>query len=61
VADARAALRCREVRRFTASYTEPLTVGRFLRNIGDSFENTALRIPSRPSEARAELCGGDED
>ncbi len=59
VADARAALECRELRRFTASYSERLTVGRFLRNLVESFENTALRIPSRPREAVEQLCDGD--
>jgi arabinofuranosyltransferase len=59
VAAARAALECRELKRFTASYAQPLTVGRFLRNIVDSFGNTALRIPSRPREAVEQLCDGD--
>jgi arabinofuranosyltransferase len=59
VAAARAALECPELRRFAASYSEPLTVGRFLRNVGDSFGNTALRIPSRPREAVERLCDGD--
>jgi arabinofuranosyltransferase len=58
VADARAALECRELERFRASYTEPLTVGRFLRNVSESFENTALRIPTHPREAREQVCDG---
>jgi arabinofuranosyltransferase len=56
VADARTAIRCEKLEDFVESYTEPLTVGRFLRNIVDSFHNTALRIPFREREAVDELC-----
>ena len=56
VADVRAVLRCDDVREFVASYDAPLTPGRFLRNIADSFGNTALRIPPKPRDAVAELC-----
>ena len=56
VADARRAVRCDDLQDLVDSYTEPLTVGRFLRNIVDSFSNTSLRYPFREREAVAELC-----
>jgi arabinofuranosyltransferase len=56
VADARTALRCRPLRELVDSYTERLTVGRFVRNLARSFHNTSLRIPFREREAVAELC-----
>ncbi len=58
VADARAALQCAPIKRLEHSAEAPLTVGRFLRNIVDSFSNTQLRISTDPAVARRELCGG---
>jgi arabinofuranosyltransferase len=56
VADARRAVRCDELQDFMASYTAPLTPGRFLSNLLRSFSNTRLRYPWRESAAVAELC-----
>ena len=56
MADARRALRCDELEAFVDSYTKPLTVGRFLRNLRDSFANTSLRYPFSERAAVAELC-----
>jgi arabinofuranosyltransferase len=56
VADAREAVECDELQDLVASYSEPLTVGRFLRNLVGSFSNTTLRYPFRERAAVAELC-----
>ncbi len=58
VADARAALSCAPIKRLERSADAPLTVGRFLRNIVDSFSNTSLRFSPNPEIALRELCGG---
>ncbi len=56
VAVARLVLECPRLRQFRASYTEPLTVGRFLENFVDAPSNTSLRIPAEPEDAATELC-----
>ena len=56
VADAREAVECDELQDLVDSYSEPLTVGRFLRNILDSFSNTTLRYPFREQAAVDDLC-----
>lgn len=56
VATARATLECPRLRELRASYSEPLTVRRFLDNVVDSWSNTSLRIPAEPADAAAELC-----
>jgi len=56
VATARAVLECPRLEEFLASYSEPLTVTRFLDNVVDSWSNTSLRIPGEPEDATAELC-----
>jgi len=54
---ARAAWECPAIRRLRASSTAPLTPGRFVRNIVDSFTNTRLRIPPDPETAYRKFCG----
>jgi arabinofuranosyltransferase len=56
VAVARLILECPRLKEFRASYTEPLTLGRFLENVVDAPSNTSLRIPAEPADAAAELC-----
>src|SRR5262249_38086215 len=55
---ARATLQCPAVEKLTNSSKAPLTVGRFFRNIFDSFSNTALHIPPDPETAFHKFCGG---
>lgn len=56
VAAAHRTLRCAPLRRLVQATTSPLTPGRFLSNIGDSFSLTRLRISAIPSDAERELC-----
>jgi arabinofuranosyltransferase len=60
VARARVVLECRELRDFTDTYTAPLTVGRFFRNVVHAASNTSLRIEPEPRDAEAQLCRADE-
>jgi hypothetical protein len=55
---ARAVWECPVIRRLRDSSESKLTVGRFLRNIVDSFANTRLRIPPDPETAYRKFCGG---
>jgi arabinofuranosyltransferase len=55
-ADAEDALACDDLARFLDGVREPLTPGRFVRNIADSFRNDRLRVPADPGEARRQLC-----
>lgn len=55
VAVARLILECPRLKEFRASYTDPLTVDRFLENVVEAPSNTSLRIPAEPADA-AELC-----
>lgn len=56
VASARSALDCGTLRDFFAEYRSPLTVGRFLGNLGASFSNWNFRIPPEPRAAHERLC-----
>lgn len=53
---ARRALRCRPLVELQKAVSDPLTPGRFLRNIAASSRLTMLRIPPDPVEAAARLC-----
>jgi arabinofuranosyltransferase len=53
---ARRALECGPIERLLDSTRETLTAGRFLRNLGNSFANTRLRIPVEPERAVRALC-----
>jgi len=56
VAGARAVLSCDGPRRLLAAVSDPLTPGRFVRNVLEAFRLHSLRIPADPSEAQAKLC-----
>lgn len=57
VDDARAALRCGDLAEIIAATEEPLTAGRFLRNITLAPRLTGLTFSEDPAKARAQLCG----
>jgi arabinofuranosyltransferase len=57
LAAARRATTCGQLGTYLEGIRDPLTPGRFARNLLDSFANTALRIPPDPRDAEAELCG----
>jgi arabinofuranosyltransferase len=57
VAAARRALACDPLRRVLAAVDEPLTLSRFVSNVGDSFSFTRLRFSPDPARAARELCG----
>jgi arabinofuranosyltransferase len=57
VAAARAALGCGALRDLLHAVEDPLTPGRFLRNVELAGELTALRVPAVPAVAQHELCG----
>lgn len=57
VAAARRALACGPLAELRAATREPLTAGRFLRNVGGALERTAFRFPNDPVRAERELCG----
>jgi arabinofuranosyltransferase len=54
---ARSALHCGDLERILAAVDEPLTPGRFLRNIGVAVSTGGFRIPRSPLRAQRELCG----
>jgi arabinofuranosyltransferase len=54
---ARAALRCRPLRRLVAAVSAPLTLGRAVDNIGEAFAANGLRIDPNPEVAERSLCG----
>jgi arabinofuranosyltransferase len=54
---ARHATTCGELADYLEDIREPLTPGRFLDNLVDSFANTSLRVPTDPFEAEDEFCG----
>jgi arabinofuranosyltransferase len=56
VSDARRALRCQRLSDFFATYEAPLSISRFVDNLGASFANLGFRIPPEPRQAIAELC-----
>jgi arabinofuranosyltransferase len=53
---ARATLKCSELRDFFATYSKPLTPGRFLDNLLHAFGNTGMRIPPEPRDAMRQFC-----
>jgi arabinofuranosyltransferase len=53
---AKRALACAPTRHLLGAVTAPLTAGRFLSNIGDSFGLTSLRFSPDPERAAEELC-----
>lgn len=57
VAWARAALECDEIARLRDSAEAPMSPGRFLTNLVDSFSNWRLRIPPDPEQAYRKFCG----
>jgi arabinofuranosyltransferase len=56
VALARETLRCRPVRELLDAVRAPLTPGRFITNMVESFRLTRLQIPPDPQRARESLC-----
>jgi arabinofuranosyltransferase len=56
VAEARRALQCSQLRDFIDSYRAPMTVGRFIDNLGAAFSNYSLRIPPEPRDAVEKFC-----
>ncbi|WP_405644441.1 hypothetical protein [Streptomyces sp. NBC_00019] len=54
---ARRALRCGALAELRAATRDPLTPGRFLRNVAGAWERTAFRFPNDPVVAEWELCG----
>jgi len=56
VGQAREALECGDLEELVDAVAEPLTPGRFLRNLVGSFERTRMRVPADPAEARAAFC-----
>jgi arabinofuranosyltransferase len=54
---ARAALDCGALLELLEAIDEPMTLKRFLRNIGEAPRLTTLRIPADPIEAEKEVCG----
>jgi arabinofuranosyltransferase len=59
-ADARAArkaLECGDLAELVDAVSEPLTPGRFVRNLVGATDRTTLRIPTEPEKAREKFCG----
>ena len=56
VDDARAALACGDLAELVDAVDDPLTPGRFLRNLVGAVDRTKLRVPPIPSDARLEFC-----
>ncbi|WP_159050082.1 hypothetical protein [Streptomyces sp. MMG1533] len=54
---ARRALRCGALAELRAATRDPLTPGRFLRNVTGAWERTSFRFPNDPVVAERELCG----
>ena len=54
---ARRALRCGSLRRLVTAVEAPLTLDRFVANIGTAWELRKMRIAQDPPVAAAELCG----
>jgi arabinofuranosyltransferase len=57
VTDARRALRCDPLASYLRAITSPLTVSRFIGNIGDSLGFTTMSFSADPARAAAQLCG----
>lgn len=58
-AAARRALSCAPLADLLRAIDSPLTPGRFMSNLWNSFAYTRLHIPADPVEAERELCGRD--
>jgi hypothetical protein len=54
---ARRALRCGALAELRAATRDPLTPGRFPRNLAGSWERTAFRFPNLPLTAERKVCG----
>ncbi|MBS2532245.1 hypothetical protein KGQ20_05620 [Catenulispora sp. NF23] len=54
---ARHAMSCGALKRALDDAREPMSFGRFLGNLGDSFGNTTLVIPADPFAAEKKFCG----
>ena len=54
---ARRALACGELAKLLAAVTEPMSWRRFVENVREAPALPRLRLPARPSDAAAELCG----
>jgi arabinofuranosyltransferase len=54
---ARSTMKCSDLQEFFGTYSEPLTVGRFLDNLVHAFGNTLQRIPPEPRDAARYFCG----
>ncbi|MFE0100285.1 hypothetical protein [Streptomyces sp. NPDC059009] len=54
---ARRALRCGPLAELRAATREPMTAGRFWRNLSGAWERTTFRFPADPVRAERELCG----
>ncbi|HZA03104.1 MAG TPA: hypothetical protein VE617_00935 [Propionibacteriaceae bacterium] len=59
VRDARSALACGQLAELDAAIREPMSPGRFVRNLRLSASLTTLRIPAAPAEARRQLCDAE--
>lgn len=57
VAAARRALRCGALAELRAATRDPLTPGRFVRNVAGAWERTAFRFPNDPVAAERKVCG----
>ncbi|GAA1892047.1 terminal beta-(1-_2)-arabinofuranosyltransferase [Streptomyces durmitorensis] len=57
VAAARRALGCGPLAELRAATRDPMTPGRFLRNVTGVWERTSFRFPNDPVRAERELCG----
>ncbi|MEV2251421.1 hypothetical protein AB0I94_12720 [Streptomyces sp. NPDC050147] len=58
VAAARRALDCGPLAELRAATRDPMTPGRFLRNVTGVWERTSFRFPNDPVRAERQLCGG---
>jgi arabinofuranosyltransferase len=54
---ARRALRCGALAELRAATRDPLTPGRFVRNVAGAWERTAFRFPNDPVVAERKVCG----
>jgi arabinofuranosyltransferase len=54
---ARRALECGDLRRLVTAVEAPLTLSRFVGNVGTALDLHGLRVPQDPAIAAAELCG----
>ena len=57
VAAARRAIGCGQLHKLLTDVTAPLTLDRFVSNIGDSWSLRSLRVDPQPQGAARALCG----